>query len=199
VIGLLSSFAGGSEISNYFMQGLLSTGARLDMLGITSLIVRDTPSVVPYQGGWSLGYIPISFIPRILWEGKPEFRIGGWVTANYGGGPHIISSTGPGWIGELYFNFGLAGVIIGMLFIGTLFRTLHETLFRADATIPALLACVVVLWTTCPTMEGTLLTPISGGIFRLTPILLTHLLIRITVGTTTTAAHRARGPTPGAT
>ena len=198
VINRLSAFVGAANFGEYFRTGMLATGSRLDLLGITSVIVRDTPSQVPYQGGWTLAYIPISFIPRILWAGKPEFYTGRWVTENYGGGPEIMSSTGSGWIGELYFNFGFIGVILGMIIIGAVFRILHETLFRADATIPALLASVVVLWSTCPTIEMNLLAPFSGGVFHLAPVLLTHMAVRAMVGTTTPAVVQARTPPPRA-
>jgi len=197
VIRLLGSYLAATSFAEYFEGGLIATGSRLDLLGITTVIVRDTPGVVPYQGGWTLAYIPISFIPRILWSGKPEFHIGQWVTDNFGAGPMVVSSTGSGWVGELYFNFGLIGVIAGMFFIGSLFRLLHETLFRSDGTIPALLAALVVIWTTCPTMEGNLLAPFSGGIFHLTPILLTHMAVRATGAAVRIKPQKARAPNPG--
>ena len=197
VIRLLGSYLAATSFAEYFEGGLIATGSRLDLLGITAVIVRDTPSVVPYQGGWTMAFIPISFIPRILWPGKPEFSIGQWVTDNYGAGPFVVSSTGSGWVGELYFNFGFIGVIAGMFFIGSLFRFLHETLFRPDGTIPAVLAALVVIWTTCPAMEGNLLTPFSGGIFHLTPILLTHMAVRATGAAVRINPQKARAPNPG--
>jgi len=199
VIDILGSLIAASDFGDYFTRGLIATGNRLDLLGITTIIVRDTPSRVPYQDGWSLAYIPLSFIPRIIWAGKPHFNTGQWVTDHYGGGPHIQSSTGSGWVGELYFNFGIVGVVVGMLIIGTVFRVFHETLFRTDATIPALLAALIVVWVTCPQIEANLLSPFSGGVFHLTPILLTHLFVRGLGVTTTPVVPRARAPTPGTT
>ena len=47
------------------------TAMRLDGLGILSVIVRDAGHRVPYQDGRTLAYIPMSYVPRLLW---PESR-----------------------------------------------------------------------------------------------------------------------------
>lgn len=177
-IDLMQRFVRTSEMGDYLRAGLEATSNRFDALSITSVIVRDAGDVVPFQGGWSLGYIAISYIPRLLWAGKPDTTIGQWVTDKFGSGPWIISNTGPSWVGELYFNFGWAGIAIGMLLLGVWFRLLHESFLRPDATIPALLAGVVALFSIGPTLQGQLLGPINGVVFNVTPIVVAHLVVR---------------------
>jgi hypothetical protein len=174
----VSAFLSTYEFGEYFRQGLQMTSRRFTGLGILSTIVRDTPDRVPYQMGWSIGYIFLSYVPRILWPGKPETTIGQWVTDHYGGGPFIRTHTGPTWIGELYFNFGWIGVVVGMAVFGIYFRILHETLFTPDANIPARWLGVLLLWATFPKLGGVLMNPINvlpyfGGF-----ILLVHWLVR---------------------
>ena len=56
-------------------------------------------------------------IPRVLWPEKPQIRIGPYVAQvllyynNQSGAP-------PGGIGELYMNFGWAGIVVGMALVG---------------------------------------------------------------------------------
>ena len=177
IIFLLSSFLASANFSEYLEAGIASSTSRLDALGILTVIVRDTPDIVPFQGGWTIGYVFVSFIPRIIWAGKPSIGIGQWVTDNYGSEGMITSNTGSTWVGELFFNFGFAGVVIGMLIIGMYFRILHETLFRS-MTVPAMFASIVVLWATCTTIEMNLIAPFNGTIFTLVPVLVAHIAVR---------------------
>src|SRR6185295_2384993 len=81
-IGLIRSVTSGSNPVEYVQGGLMTTAARLDGLGILSVILRDTGTRVPYQNGRTLSYIPLSYVPRVLWKDKPRFETGQWVTDN---------------------------------------------------------------------------------------------------------------------
>jgi hypothetical protein len=178
-LGALSAFTSAVEPLEWVTSGLQATGHRLNALTLPCIIVRDTPDLVPYQGGWSIGYIFLSYIPRVLWPGKPETAIvGQWVTDNYGPGPHVKSSTGPSWIGELYFNFSYPGVIVGMLLLGLFFRVLQEICFQPSAAIPFLLTAVVVLYEVARSPQGGLIRPINGVIFAIPPIMAAHFMVR---------------------
>jgi hypothetical protein len=176
-VGLLSAFLTAFHPWEYIEVGVAATMKRLDALAITNVIVANTPEPVPYQGGWTIGLIFVSYVPRVLWPDKPKTTFGQWVTDVYGAGPDIKSSTGPSWIGELYFNFGPLGVVVGMLIIGTYFRILHESLLSGPATTPALLLGVAVLLSTAPSLQGGLIAPINGFVYNAIPIAITHLVI----------------------
>jgi hypothetical protein len=156
---------------------------RFDGVGITTAIVRDCPSRVPYQGGWTIAQIPLSFIPRLFWKNKPLMTSGGWVTENFAGGPGIMSSTGSTWIGEFWFNFGWPGIVIGMMAFGVYFRSLHEMLFKAGAVLPAQLMAVIVLFSVPPGLGGAVIGPVNGVVFGAMPLVLTHLSVRLLSGT----------------
>lgn len=178
-LSLITAFLGTFHPWEYLRAGFEATGHRLNGLGILSLIVRDTPDRVPYQGGWTMSYVLIAYIPRVLWAGKPITNIGQWVTDNYTAVPGVVqSNTGPSWIGELYFNFGLPGVVAGMTFFGIYFRFLQSYLFRPNATIPALFIGVVVLFSTARTLGGGLIAPINSVSFQVMPLVLIHLVVR---------------------
>ena len=95
MISRISRFVGSQEFGDYLMQGVQATSRRSDGLGILSVIVRDCPSRVPYQGGWTLGYIVLSYVPRIVWADKPDMTTGLWVTENFGRRPRHRLAHGP--------------------------------------------------------------------------------------------------------
>ncbi len=177
-LGAIAAFTSGVDPLEYLKVGFQATGHRLNALTLPCIIVRDTPDVVPYQGGWSIGYVFLSYIPRVLWPGKPDTTIGQWITDNYGAGPHIKSNTGPSWIGEFYFNFGYPGVIVGMLVMGLFFRVLQEICFQPSAAIPFLLIAVVVLYEVARSPQSGLIQPINGVIFAIPPIMAAHFMVR---------------------
>ena len=78
-VGRISGFITGADPGEYMLAGLKATGIRLDALGIATVIVRDTPERVPYQNGRTLALIPISYIPRILWPGKPSIASSSYI------------------------------------------------------------------------------------------------------------------------
>jgi hypothetical protein len=177
---LLGSFVSSFDAATYLRAGLEATSQRLDALGVLTVIVRETPERVPFQGGWTIGYIFLSYVPRVLWPGKPVTSIGQWVTDAYTALPGTIQShTGPSWIGELYFNFGHLGVGVGMALFGIYFRFLQSYVLRSDATIPALFIGVVVLAATAPTIGGSLAGPIAGVSYHAGALLLVHSFVRL--------------------
>jgi hypothetical protein len=178
VFGMIGRFASTFEPMEYFQVGLETTARRLDGLGILSVTVRDAGTRVPFQGGWSIAYIPASYVPRLVWPGKPKFTIGQWVTDNFGFGPHIHSSTGSTWMGELYYNFGWMGIITGMALLGVWFRFLQESFLGIDATIPALLAGIVTILSLAAGVGGDLLGATNRVTFAVAPIVLAHLVVR---------------------
>jgi hypothetical protein len=71
--------------------------------------------------GAGMEYVPMSFIPRLLWHNKPFIDRGGYFTAALGMASDeslASTSTGQTSAGELFWNFGWPGVAIGMYLLG---------------------------------------------------------------------------------
>src|SRR5262249_42159263 len=74
-----------------------------------------------FEYGRGLQYVPMTFIPRALWRDKPVLDPGREFTTVLGWAkdPSLASSsTGQTSAGELYWNFGWPGVLLGMYLCG---------------------------------------------------------------------------------
>jgi O-antigen polysaccharide polymerase Wzy len=69
-----------------------------------------------YQMGATMQYATYAFIPRVLWPEKPNVSRGDWFNKYVGAAPG--TSLGISAVGELYWNFGVPGVAIGMFVLG---------------------------------------------------------------------------------
>jgi hypothetical protein len=83
------------------------------------LMVRRVGVDVPYQHGATLAPLLTAFIPRILWPDKPDVQTGLLLNEQFRIAEAVVYLS-PSHLGELYWNFGWPGALIGMLLIGLL-------------------------------------------------------------------------------
>jgi hypothetical protein len=101
--------------------------------------------------GETLKLIPVAFIPRALWPGKPDIALGMYYTDNWWRGVRQVSEAGSGTQGtafclpgELYMNFGVPGVLIGMFLVGlTISFAYRRITARPMNTLRWVLLCFV--------------------------------------------------------
>ena len=175
----VSAFVAGAQAGEYFVDGLLYVVARMDCIGPASVLIRDTPRVAPFQYGRTLGLFFVAFVPRIIWPEKPTINIGRYITDAYGSGPEIATSTAPTQLGELFMNFGYAGIIGGMLLYGLILRVAHELLLRESPTTPALFVAVVVLYRLGLGFQGDTANTWAVMVMAIVPILAAHVAVRL--------------------
>ena len=75
------------------------------------------------QLGSTMEDLYYAFIPRIIWQEKPPVSRGAWFTTYLrmaGTEAEATTSTGMTAVGEWYWNFGTAGVAVGMFLTGAL-------------------------------------------------------------------------------
>ena len=120
---------------------------RNQMLDVFDVVVANVPEVEPYRYGSTYTDIPLMLIPRLLWPEKPVFNYmkGEWGRDMAGITPET-EAVGMGLVAEFYFNFGPAGIVVGMLLFGVFCRALwvwfHE---RNQANLPAALFYLIVV------------------------------------------------------
>jgi hypothetical protein len=127
---------------------LIEVGSmRLALFPTFAEVIRDTPSQVPYWRGES--YLPLLFkpIPRLLWPGKPQEVSGQSFGHRYGliDVENQTTSINLPQTVEMYANFGLPGVLIGMAMFGLLLRVLAEMFVHREMGLGALVALIFIM------------------------------------------------------
>jgi len=108
-------------------KGLINRAANVSLFSYT---IFATPEFIPYWSGDTYRTLWTSFIPRILWPGKPQATIG----QDFGHRYYLLQKYDKGtsinlpWLIEFYINFGILGVVSGMFFVGVFFRLLLQKL-----------------------------------------------------------------------
>jgi len=181
-LAILTEFRGASQQrvavssdAEDYTAALEYTLNRPYFLGVakTSMIVANVPSRVDYQYGQSLILWIFAPIPRALWPQKPAVRIGPFIARSIYQRENR-SGIPPGFIAELYLNFGYYGIVIGMLVLGMVTRVAYDSLVRYDSqSIHAILAYIVITLNLTLTLLSTDFTgAISSTSLSLLPLLL---------------------------
>jgi len=132
---------------------------RLTLKGNVDLIVKGTGVTVPFQHGYTLSPLVTAFIPRLIWPDKPSIETGRLLNKEFSLSESADTYISPSHLGELYWNFGAPGVLIGMALIGLLLGAVGRTFNMAEAaTITRLLVIVVTVRLLILAAEGELAT-----------------------------------------
>jgi hypothetical protein len=151
-------------------------GRRTRQIENLAVIVRDTPSVWPYTHGEELPRaLAVAVVPRVLWPGKPQMDSATTYSRLYLKQPASIRSrTGPSHFGDLYRNFGLFGIILGMALFGAVFARLGRSTERAGIRALFIIAFILTVLTR---VEDPLGNTIIVFVHVMVPILLVGLLL----------------------
>ena len=99
------------------VSGIQSFASRVDLKSLMELIVSRVGHDVSYQNGHTFIELPYVFLPRFIID-KPAVSTGQLFNREFhiSANPDTYISTS--FLGELYWNFGWAGVVAGMLVVG---------------------------------------------------------------------------------
>jgi hypothetical protein len=124
---------------------------RVDLATPLAALQTVVPNMIDYQ--WGASFLPalLLWIPRFIWTDKPFYqydnllgRAEGLINPN-----DFRTSIKYSYVGELFLDFGWAGVVLGMVLYGLLFRLLFQFTTRRQHPIGILIYSVslVTLWT----------------------------------------------------
>jgi len=169
-------------ISKYFeefslagsLEFALNRFAGIDSLG---LFIEVTGKEINFQYGKTfLGPLIASFIPRVIWTSKYQtletlrmWRAEDVLTFEILG--QSGSMVAPTQIGDLYLNFHLPGILIGMFLYGVLYRVFYIYFVRASTPLRLFPYAVVFYW----------LVLIEGGTWYLAGAVGKNLLISLAI------------------
>ncbi|RIK10349.1 MAG: hypothetical protein DCC49_03515 [Acidobacteria bacterium] len=123
-----------------------------DNLENVALILRKTPSQVPYWGSEEyMNIIPRTLFPRFLWKGKPSSENAGIITRVYREGSSNSGSP-TGFTGDLFMRTGMNGVALGSLGLGFILG-IHMRIFSRFRSKRALVVYCTAIGTTIYTSE----------------------------------------------
>ena len=142
--GIISNW----DAETYLKASTTAVKRRLAMINSVAIVVRDTPRWVPYENGRTI-FLPslAFFVPRIIWPDKPLFNLGREFGRTFRMTAAIddktsIAATVPG---ELYWNFDLPGILVGMAIWGMAIRFCYRRYGAGKPLDPVRKATHIVL------------------------------------------------------
>jgi hypothetical protein len=129
---------------------------RLSLKPSVQMIVEGTANGVPFQHGYTLIPVVTTFIPRILWSDKPDIPTGRIVNKVFHVSDQEETYISPSHLGELYWNFGWPGVLIGMTIIGMIFGAIGHFNLAEARTVSRLLVLLLTIQLAVRGFEGSL-------------------------------------------
>ncbi len=144
----------------------------------------ETGVDVPFQQGRTLAAIPLAFVPRLILPDKFDVPTGLLFNHTFykGGDPDTWLS--PSHLGELYWNFGWPGLLIGTLLIGTLLGFVATKSSLAEhASVTRMLVLLATVQYLCVGFEGAMSLSYISWLRSLGAIWILHLLFaRVAAG-----------------
>ncbi len=143
-------------------------------------VINAVPEAIPYQDGRTILTYALAPLPRVLWPDKPVINVGPLIGLNIYG----LERAGvpPGFVGDLYLNFGTSGVLIGAVLIGRLLRMFDRWRLRHAAHPPAAFALVYVP-TAFVFAQGVVNKGIGAAMFNSTVMVAAIAIALLLVGT----------------
>lgn len=128
---------------------------RITLKQNVELIVARTGNGVKFQGGHTIKPLLYAFIPRLIMPDKADSSMAGQLfnrQFHISADPDTYISVSQ--LGELYWNFGWPGLIIGMMLIGAVMGAIASAL-RLDTlmTLPRFLLLLVTVYLLCLQFE----------------------------------------------
>lgn len=120
---------------------------RMNQGNIVTQVMQRIPSMQPFDDGkYLFKTILSSFVPRFLWQDKPE--AGGRFNMKFYAGKRLnmITSMNVGPLGEAYGSFGVRPAILFMVMLGLFIRWVYGIVFRLSRNIPLLVLWLPVLF-----------------------------------------------------
>jgi hypothetical protein len=150
---------------------------RSSVKGSTEMIVEKTGNGVDFQRGHTLTPIVATFVPKIIWSDKREVKTGQLFNKSF----HITDSDdifiSPSHLGELYWNFGWAGAVLGMGFIGVVCGWVGARFNMAEyRTVTRILVTVITIKQLIVGFEGAVAPSYVVWLRSLAAIGILHLI-----------------------
>jgi hypothetical protein len=169
------------QLSTFFekerLMATLFGQANVAGMEMLSTIVEAVPEKLPLMHGRTLLWAVLSPVPRALWPDKPVNT--GLYLNRILSNPNTITGIPPSWIGELFLNFNVAGVILGCGLLG-LFSAIIYNAFLKNRSRPIahLLYCAYLVYFLPHLIRTEFKIPLNRLVFYVIAILLAYAIVR---------------------
>jgi hypothetical protein len=186
VLAAKESVNSGSERAQTFFE-------RLSLKGSVQMVVEGTARGVPFQHGYTLEPLLSTFLPRILWSDKPDIPTGRLVNKEFNVTDQEETYISPSHLGDLYWNFGWPGVLLGMSSIGLLLGCVGRLNLVERKSVTRLLIIVVTVQLLVEGFEGAIATSYVVWLRSVAAIGLLHWMFARVPATVTSVGRIAPG------
>lgn len=168
-----------------FLDRFYEFSQRQILLENFAIAISKTPDSIPYKNGGTFLSAASNFIPRFLWSNKVAYNFDSVFSTEYAGwlsteGGSVV--TGATVIGELYINFGIIGVVIGMFLIGLLCKSIYKNLIGTQAVGDLKILAYYFILMSLVWSEVSLGTLLFNVTTRTVIVIAVALFLRINVG-----------------
>jgi hypothetical protein len=165
---------------------------RVDCRKYIDIITANVGTRVRYQEGNTLLYFFYSFVPRALWENKPLISVGQLFNHEFKLSESRLTFVPTTQVGELYWNFGLIAVLVGMFLIGAVLAFIGRSCSLGNyATVTRYLVLLVTAYVVGLRFEDGIAVTYSKLIRMLLMISVIDFIMRVTGAT-----ESAKAPEP---
>jgi hypothetical protein len=132
-----------------------------------------------YQDGYTLDLFWASFVPRFMWPDKPEVSTGKLFNNTFQLSESPLTYIPSTQLGEWYWNFGVIGVIGGMLLTGAVLGLLNRSLdLSTSFTAPRVVAFVAIVYLVIVRFEANIALQYAALTRGLVMLSVMHFLLR---------------------
>jgi len=144
-------------------SSLGAIGERIDGKRYVDIITTGTDSgKQPFLYGKTLSTFFASWIPRMFWPEKPDISTGQMFNRAFKLSASRLTMVPTTIPGELYWNFAMPGVIIGMFVIGMIFGSISSAVSGGSGmTLPRFLILLLATYFLAMRIEGNVATQYS--------------------------------------
>ncbi len=120
---------------------------RVDCRKYVDIITANVGEGVPYQDGATILAFLYTFVPKMFWEDKPELALGQLMNKTFRLSASSKTFVPTTQLGELYWNYGLTGGLVGMFLIGMLLAVIGRyCALGSNATVGKFLVVLVAAY-----------------------------------------------------
>ncbi len=161
----------GQDVQQTLLYGVGATFSRFSDIFVPAALVYQGRQVYAIAPGETLVWAITNMIPKAVWPGKPSTgTFAGEFAQSIRIVPSKATSVATTQPGELFFNFGTVGVLVGMFFVGGVYREFGEWL-RERARRPMVLALYATVAYSIIDSQETIIAQGLTGLLRTTAVL----------------------------